>query len=571
MSQAALALAPSELVIDRYRPLRPLGSGGSGSVWLARDETTGLEVALKMVPREGKAAFRAEREAETAAKLRHERCLRAYGFGHDEHHVYIAYEYVPGRTLRQALRAGQLDDRAVVEAAAQILDGLAHAHARGIVHRDVKPSNVQLVEGEGSGVSIRILDFGLAQVAQAETLTAHGDVPGTLAYISPERLRGITATAAADVWAVGVLLWESLAGWHPFWTSSLLETAKKIQEGAPPLSTARPDLPERLRRAVDDALDLDPEQRPAATDLAAMLRLAYREREQRRKPKSRAAARAQPAGGASRLPALVLPGRVAATGSAALAALATGSTTLALPFFPSGFPFAIAAIAAALMAWRPRAGLAFTLAVPILPLGNASLGLAIVYAVLALAWLALYARNPRSGLAAVAGPLLGPLGALGLLPLLLQPIRSRAHRALAAIGAVLLAAIAAGVTRSPLPFTGAPAPALSLDGDPRPLAVAQTLAHLVSAQHALLVEAAVLAAAAVLLPVALRLALPGIALWGVGLVAFAIAPARGVHTLPLVATTLLACICLGLWREPKLQPTRLRERAREHGRAVGAS
>src|SRR5213079_1174105 len=178
MSNAALVPEGSDLVLGRYRPLRPLGSGGSGSVWLARDERTGLDVALKIVPREGKAATRAEREALAAARLRHERCLRAYGLERDSQNVYIAYEYVPGQTMRQALRAGQLDDAGAVETAAQVLEGLAHAHARGIVHRDVKPSNVLLAEGDE--LSARLLDFGLAQLAEEESLTATGDVPGTL-------------------------------------------------------------------------------------------------------------------------------------------------------------------------------------------------------------------------------------------------------------------------------------------------------------------------------------------------------------------------------------------------------
>src|SRR3989440_11828589 len=162
MSNAAPAVLQSELVLGRYRPLRPLGSGGSGSVWLARDEQNGLDVALKIVPREGKSASRAEREAEAAARLRHPACLRAYGFGRDSQHVYIAYEYVPGRTFREAVRAGDLDDAAAVEAAAQVLEALAHAHARGVVHRDVKPSNVLLADEDGA----RLLDFGLAQIRE---------------------------------------------------------------------------------------------------------------------------------------------------------------------------------------------------------------------------------------------------------------------------------------------------------------------------------------------------------------------------------------------------------------------
>src|SRR6201997_4427324 len=224
MGEAAPELPGIELVLDRYRPLRPLGSGGSGSVWLARDERTGLDVALKIVAREGKSAARAEREAAAGAHLPHHAFLRAYGFARDSQHVYIAYEFVPGRTYREALRDGELPDEAAIEACAQVCDGLAHAHAAGILHRDVKPSNVLLAEGPQ--VSARVLDFGLARMAEAETLTEQGDVPGTLAYISPERLAGKEATPAADIWAVGVMLWQALAGRHPFWRGSMLETAR---------------------------------------------------------------------------------------------------------------------------------------------------------------------------------------------------------------------------------------------------------------------------------------------------------------------------------------------------------
>src|SRR5215212_11080475 len=117
MLRVSSALA-QELILGRYRPLRPLGSGGMGHVWLARDERSGLDVALKMVGREGKAAARAEREARAAAALRHPRCQRIYSLARDSGHVYIAYEYIPGVTLRQTLTAGSLDDRQAVEAAA---------------------------------------------------------------------------------------------------------------------------------------------------------------------------------------------------------------------------------------------------------------------------------------------------------------------------------------------------------------------------------------------------------------------------------------------------------------------
>ena len=118
MAQTAAAVAPGSLVLGRYRPIRPLGSGSSGSVWLAVEEESGVEVALKIVPREGNAGARAEREASAAAKLRHDRCLRAHALARDAGHVYIVYEYVPGRTLREAIREDVLDDAAVLEACA---------------------------------------------------------------------------------------------------------------------------------------------------------------------------------------------------------------------------------------------------------------------------------------------------------------------------------------------------------------------------------------------------------------------------------------------------------------------
>src|SRR5207302_11018936 len=138
-----------------------------------------------------------------------------------------------GRTLREAMRAGELDDRAAIEVAGQISEALAHAHARGIVHRDVKPSNVLLAES--GDIDVRLLDFGLAQMAEFDTLTALGDIPGTLGYISPERLLGKPATEAADIWSVGVMLWEALAGQHPFREGGLTETSRRIHAGAPPL------------------------------------------------------------------------------------------------------------------------------------------------------------------------------------------------------------------------------------------------------------------------------------------------------------------------------------------------
>jgi hypothetical protein len=528
-------VAPGELVLGRYRPLKPLGSGGSGSVWLARDERSGLDVALKIVAREGKAGSRAEREASAATRLRHEHCLRARALAHDERHVYIAYDYVPGETVRDAIRGGRLDDAAAVETAAQVLDGLAHAHARGIVHRDIKPANILLADGPE--VSVRILDFGLAQIEEAETLTAVGDVPGTLAYISPERLGGETAGPAADVWATGVLLWEALAGYHPFWTSSLLETARRIGDGAEPLATARPDLPKALLAAVDSALALDPAARPAAARLAATLRDSAR----RRAPSPKTTLlvpKTLPAG----LPlARVLP--------AAAAGLFAGWAAGRLPFFPAGWDAGLALAAAILTLLRPRAGLALALAVPVLPLGNVSSGLALLYAVLAAGWLALSWREPRSGLFLVLGPLLAPFGLLGLLPLAAQSVHGRVRQVAQIAAAVLLSALVAGLRSTQLPFgAGWPPLGLGTTGSRRPVAAAEELVRAVAGHPVLLVEAAVLAAAALLLPFALRRGVWGAAVFAAALLAGTFLPTpAGTPATALVLTAWATGLVLA-WR-----------------------
>ena len=433
MARTAAAVAPGSLVLGRYRPIRPLGSGSSGSVWLAVEEESGTEVALKIVPREGNAGTRAEREASAAARLRHDRCLRAHALARDPGHVYIVYEYVPGRTLREAMRESSLDDQAAIETAAQILDGLANAHAHGIVHRDVKPANVLLANGQD--VSVKLFDFGLAVMHEDEALTAVGDIPGTLAYISPERLRGEPARPAADVWAVGVLLWEALAGRHPFWGGSLLDTARRIEEGAPSLATARPDLDPAVIECVDRALAVNPKRRPAARVLAARLRkVAPRLRRVRRRPPTPSLPAVPPAAAARR----ALP-----VGAAVLFAAWSAA---ALPFFPAGWPLALAAVAGVLALANHRLGLAFTLAVPVLPLGNYSLGLALVYGAAALHWLIFSWRDAEAGLFMTSGPLLASVGLVAALPVAGLVIGNPVRRAVQVAMAVLVTAAVAGAS-----------------------------------------------------------------------------------------------------------------------------
>jgi Protein kinase domain len=527
VSVAPQALPRRELVLDRYRPLRPLGSGGSGSVWLARDERNGLDVALKIIPREGKAAHRAEREAEAASRLRHERCLRAYDFGSDYGHVYIAYEYIAGQTLRDAMRSGALRDAQAVEAAAQILEGLAHAHGRGIVHRDVKPSNVLLAEAEG--ISVRLLDFGLAQFDEAETLTAVGDVPGTLAYISPERLRGEEACAASDVWGVGILLWEALAAKHPFWGVPLPQMASTIEAGAPPLETVRPDLPKRLLAAVSAALALDPAKRPSAAALAKELRGAVTERKRSTKVESVVSTQA-------------VVRRLAPAAAAGVAALLGGT---ALPFYPTAWAPILAVVAALATLRAPRVGLALALAAPILPLGNLALGLALVYAAVAAAWLALSWRDARAGLVFLAGPALAALGLLALVPLATLAAHGAVRRGAQAVAAVAVAAIAAGLAGVELPFGQGLAEPLALAGRESTVETLRTLLGAVPPPLAL--EALALAAIAVALPYART---PWrIAGLGAGALAATLLAAPSAPAAPIVLAAWLTCAVLALKSE----------------------
>ena len=525
------ATTAGELVLGRYRPLSPLGSGGSGSVWLARDERTGRELALKIVAREGKAGSRAEREVEAAARLRHRRCLRVLDFASDDRHVYIAYEHVNGKTMRQALRDGEIDDRRAIEVCAQILDALEHAHTRGIVHRDVKPANVLLAAGPE--VDVRLVDFGLAQFAEAETLTELGDIPGTLAYISPERLAGETASAAADVWAVGVALWESLVGWHPFWAGSMLETARRIETGAAALGSMRPDLPNQLLNVIDRALSVDPLQRPQAGEFARALRLSVKRGEERcRKQRHSFADRFQRPN-----PALL--------GHALAGALVVAWGTSQFPFYPVHAHVPLAILAAIVSLSSPRTGSALTFALLLLPLGNYSLGLALVFALVAICWLAFTWRSPHLAQLPVLGPLAVACGALFLLPLAVLRIGGTARRMIFVFAAFALALIVAGTGGQPLPLTNTDPPrGLGIEGSTNASAIAGALVRALIERPALLAEGCLLALVAALLPLARRRGRWGSAGLAGAMIAIGLLPFPGVAATPVLVGAWLTALAL---------------------------
>ena len=192
---APIATAPGPaLVLDRYRLVRRLGAGAFGVVWLGHDERLDRQVAVKVVPRERVLQARLEREARAAARLSHPAIVTLFEAAVDDECAYLVSELVRGHTLHELLAAGRLSDRDVVAIAIALCDALEHAHAQGVIHRDVKPSNVLVPEAPSSpSHPVKLTDFGVARVVGGDTLTRTGDVVGTAAYMAPEQAEGLEA------------------------------------------------------------------------------------------------------------------------------------------------------------------------------------------------------------------------------------------------------------------------------------------------------------------------------------------------------------------------------------------
>ena len=231
---------------------------------------------------------------------------------------------------------------------------------------------------------------------------------------------------AGDVWSAALLLYEALAGRHPFWRSSLPASADAIAQGAPPLEELRPDLPRPVLAAINRALALDPAKRPSAAKLARQLR------------RSRG-------GGSAAATIEQLERRFVPP---ALAGVYAGAAATLLPFYPAHTAAVLATGAAALTFFAPRAGVALALAVPLMPLGNIALSLALLYAAVALAWLVLHARDPERAPYVAFGALLGPFA--GLLPFAYRDARSPLTRGVGAGVAVLLATAVHAIRHAPV-------------------------------------------------------------------------------------------------------------------------
>jgi hypothetical protein len=255
----AASAAEGPLVLGRYRLCERLGTGAFGVVWRARDERLERDVAVKVIAREHVASGRPAQEARAAARLAHPAIVTLYEAGADDDATYLVSELVHGETLARLLAAGALSDRDVAEIGASLCAALAHAHAQGVVHRDVKPSNVLVPDGWAGpdrAAAAKLTDFGVARVVGAggDALTRTGDVVGTLAYMAPEQAEGREAGPAADLYAAALVLYEALSGVNPIRGGSAVATARRLGATLPPLRRQRRDLPAGLCDAIDRAL-----------------------------------------------------------------------------------------------------------------------------------------------------------------------------------------------------------------------------------------------------------------------------------------------------------------------------
>ncbi|HSS33894.1 MAG TPA: serine/threonine-protein kinase [Solirubrobacterales bacterium] len=247
---------------------RRIGSGGFGVVYEAWDGRLERPVAVKAIEQRGEAGRRVLREAQAAARLNHPGIVTLYELGEEDGNALLVTELVEGSTLSRLTTAGDLSDREIGEIGADLCEALDHAHSRGVVHRDIKPQNVQVTDGEPRA---KLMDFGIARLADESPLTAADDVVGTLAYMSPEQAEGREAGPEADVYSLGVTLYECWSGENPHRRASPAATARAIGARTRPLRRLRPDLPRELADAIDACLAARPNRRLSLEELGTAI------------------------------------------------------------------------------------------------------------------------------------------------------------------------------------------------------------------------------------------------------------------------------------------------------------
>jgi len=250
---------------DRYQIIKTLGEGGMANVYLAHDTILDRNVAVKVLrgdlASDEKFVRRFQREALSASSLSHPNIVEMYDVGEDDGQYYIVMEYVDGKTLKQVLKQrGHLSVSEVVDIMLQVTDGMAHAHDAYIIHRDIKPQNIMILP---NGM-IKITDFGVATALNSTQLTQTNSVMGTVHYLPPEQASGKGSTIRSDIYSMGIMMYELLAGFVPYKGDSAVEIAlKHLKEPLPSVRKTYPSIPQSIENVIIKATAKNPKNRYA--------------------------------------------------------------------------------------------------------------------------------------------------------------------------------------------------------------------------------------------------------------------------------------------------------------------
>ena len=267
-------IVPGTIFASRYKVIEELGRGGMGVVYKAEDSKLKRTVAIKLLPPEltgnKEARERFTREAQSAAVLDHPNICTIYEVDESDDKIFISMAYVDGQNLRERIKAGPLDISEGLDFGIKVSEGLAAAHNKGIVHRDIKSSNI-MVTKQGQA---KIMDFGLAKLAGNSLITHEGVTMGTVAYMSPEQAQGKAVDHRSDIWSLGVVLYEMFGGRLPFkgeTEASFLYSI--VHEDPPALKEVNPDIPIEIQKIINRTLKKKPQERyQSAANLASDLR-----------------------------------------------------------------------------------------------------------------------------------------------------------------------------------------------------------------------------------------------------------------------------------------------------------